>query len=116
MGMGIGMGAAGNFMGTASETNRAQMQQQAAQAQQNQTPAADTWKCACGAENTGKFCPSCGAKKPENTTWKCACGAENTGKFCPNCGAARPAAWTCPECGTENKGKFCSNCGHKYDG
>lgn len=116
MGMGIGMGAAGNFMGTASETNRAQMQQQAAQAQQNQTPAAGTWKCACGAENTGKFCPSCGAKKPENTTWKCACGAENTGKFCPNCGAARPAAWTCPECGTENKGKFCSNCGHKYEG
>ena len=103
-------------MGTASETNRAQMQQQAAQAQQNQTPAAGTWKCACGAENTGKFCPSCGAKKPENTTWKCACGAENTGKFCPNCGAARPAAWTCPECGTENKGKFCSNCGHKYEG
>ncbi len=113
MGMGIGMGAAGNFMGAASETNRAQMQQQA---QQNQAPAAGTWKCACGAENTGKFCANCGAKKPENTVWKCACGAENTGKFCTACGAARPAAWTCPECGTENKGKFCANCGHKYEG
>ena len=35
---------------------------------------ANTWKCECGAENTGNFCQSC------------ACGAVNKGKFCPNCG------------------------------
>ena len=75
------------------------------------------WKCACGATNTGAFCSSCGAKKPE--AWVCSCGASNTGKFCQNCGASKEgtpapapvaADWTC-ECGTTNKGKFCQNCG-----
>ena len=48
-----------------------------------------TIKCACGAENTGKFCSECGAQKP-SANWKCACGAENEGKFCAECGAKRP--------------------------
>ncbi|MBQ5390718.1 MAG: SPFH domain-containing protein [Clostridia bacterium] len=111
MGMGMGMGSAGNFMGTMSETNRAQMHEQSAVA-----PKANAWKCACGTDCTGNFCPSCGAKKPVATTWKCACGSENNGNFCPACGAKKPTKWSCPACGQENGGKFCSNCGHKYEG
>lgn len=64
-----------------------------------------------------KFCPECGAKKPEPVqagAWKCKCGATATGKFCPECGSPKPAedGWTC-SCGTVNKGKFCQNCGSK---
>ena len=122
MGMGVGMGMAGGAMGGFSETNRAAMQQQQQQQQQQQAAAAkaaDTWKCACGAENTGKFCTECGAKKPEAPgSWKCPqCGAENTGKFCTECGTKKPddGAWFCPECGAKNTGKFCTECGHKKD-
>ena len=75
------------------------------------------WKCACGAVATGKFCPECGAKKPEPQAadgWKCSCGATATGKFCPECGSPKPAqeGWTC-SCGTVNTGKFCAECGGK---
>ncbi len=115
MGMGMGMNAAGGF-GAFSETNRAQMQQQAQQ--KAAQPAQGGWKCACGAQNTGKFCAECGAQKPAAAaTWKCACGAENTGKFCSECGAKRPedTSWFCTECGTKNTGKFCANCGKKKD-
>ena len=77
-------------------------------------PAAGTWTCACGTENTGKFCQNCGKPKPApaaTSTWTCSCGATNTGKFCQNCGKPRPAGdWTC-SCGTKNTGKFCQNCG-----
>ena len=65
-----------------------------------------------------KFCPECGAKKPEPEqagAWKCSCGATATGRFCPECGSPKPAdaeGWTC-SCGTVNKGKFCQNCGAK---
>ena len=111
MGMGMGMNAAGGF-GAFSETNRAQMQQQ------QQKTADGAWKCACGAENTGKFCSECGAKKPLAADgWTCACGTVCTGKFCPECGAKAPesTAWFCTECGTRNEGKFCANCGKKKD-
>ena len=84
-----------------------------AQAQPVQQPAAGGWTCACGATATGKFCPECGAKKPEpQAGWKCACGAVATGRFCPECGAKKPEAegWTC-SCGAVNKGKFCPECG-----
>ena len=88
--------------------------------QQQATPAAparDSWRCACGATVTGKFCPECGQKKPEPVAanaWKCACGTMATGKFCPECGKPQPAAdgWTCA-CGAVNKGKFCAECGQK---
>ena len=115
----MGMGMAGNAMGGGFNTAQQfyQMgQQQQQQQQQQQPPAApDGWKCACGATATGKFCPECGAKKPEPAAgWKCACGAVNTGKFCAECGAPKPAeeGWTCT-CGHVNKGKFCANCGAK---
>ncbi|MBE6872102.1 MAG: SPFH domain-containing protein [Ruminococcaceae bacterium] len=110
MGMGMAMNAGG---GANAQNLFAMGQQQQAQ----QAPAADSWKCACGTVATGKFCPDCGAKKPEPKVegeWTCACGAKTSGKFCPECGAKKPeqAGWTCA-CGTVNKGKFCAECGAK---
>ena len=85
--------------------------------QQQAAPAGDSWRCACGAAVTGKFCHECGQKKPEPVAanaWRCACGTMATGKFCPECGKPQPAAdgWTCA-CGAVNKGKFCAECGQK---
>ena len=116
MGMGMGMSAAGGMMGTASQTNLAQMQmqqnQQAAQGTASGTTNETGWTCECGHVNTGKFCSECGKPAPVPAgEWTCECGHVNTGKFCSECGKPAPAAeWTC-ECGTVNKGKFCSNCG-----
>ena len=118
MGMGMAMNAGG---GMNAQNLFAVGQQQQQQAQQQApaapaAPAAGGWKCACGATATGKFCPECGAKKPEPVqagAWKCKCGATATGKFCPECGSPKPAdseGWTCT-CGTLNKGKFCQSCG-----
>lgn len=53
----------------------------------------------------------------ESVGWDCACGTKgNTGKFCPSCGVKRPepeaVVWICPNCGkTDNMGKFCAECG-----
>ena len=108
MGMGMGMAGAGNFMGAASATNAEQMRAQA-----EQKAASATWKCACGAENTGNFCTSCGQKKASG--WICECGAENAGNFCSSCGKKKPEGdWTCA-CGKVNppEAKFCPNCGAK---
>lgn len=131
MGMNMAGAAGGNMMGALNQQMAMQQQAQQYAPQQGapmgaaapapQAAAADSWKCACGAVNTGKFCAECGAKKPEpkpaEGSWKCSCGAVNTGKFCAECGAPKPAApadnsWTC-SCGTVNTGKFCSNCGSK---
>lgn len=122
MGMGMAMNAGGGGMNAQNLFAMGQQQQQQQQAQQAQqapaaAPAAEGWKCSCGATATGKFCPECGAKKPEpvqSGAWKCKCGATATGKFCPECGSPKPAedGWTC-SCGTVNKGKFCQNCGSK---
>ena len=100
MGMNMGSG----FMGQASQTNFAQMQMQNAQyqqamqyqqnaqqqnvQQQNMQPKINTWTCACGSTNTGKFCSECGTPAP-NQEWICACGNKNTGKFCSECGKPR---------------------------
>ena len=115
----MGMGMAGGAMGGGfnAAQNFYNMGAQQAQQQQAEAPAADGWKCACGATNNGKFCKECGAKKPEPKKaegWKCACGATNTGKFCMECGAKKPAdeGWQCA-CGAVNKGKFCPECGAK---
>lgn len=97
-------------------------QQQPAQpAAPTSAPAADRWKCACGAENTGKFCVECGSPKPQQG-WVCACGSVNKGKFCPECGAKKPAAaplYRCDKCGWEpedpkNPPKFCPECGDRF--
>ena len=111
----MGLGMATNAMG--GGFNAAQqfynMGQQQQMAQQQQQAQANGWKCSCGADVTGNFCPNCGAKKPESNGWKCSCGAEVTGNFCSNCGAKKPSdEWTC-SCGTTNKGNFCANCGNK---
>ena len=109
MGMNMAQGAGG--------VNAAQLFEMGANqpaAQPVQTASAGGWTCSCGAKATGKFCPECGAKKPEAGGWKCACGAVATGKFCPECGAKKPEAdgGTCG-CGAVNKGKFCAECGAK---
>ena len=103
-------GFMGMNMAQGGGVNAAQLFQMGAQ----QQPAAQGWKCACGATVTGRFCPECGAKKPEAQGWKCACGAAVTGRFCPECGAKKPddQGWTC-SCGAVNKGRFCSECGAK---
>ena len=112
----MGMGMAGGAMG--GGFNAAQQFYQMGQQQQAAAPAADGWECACGATATGKFCPECGAKKPEPVSgWTCKCGTQNTGKFCSECGSPKPAddSWICA-CGTKNTGKFCAECGAKKTG
>ncbi|MDO5718434.1 MAG: SPFH domain-containing protein [Tissierellia bacterium] len=97
MGMGIGMGAAGNVMGNFSTSNMQQMQMDEQKAAQNsqaeQKKSEDGWYCPeCGSNNSGKFCTNCGEKKPENGVKPCRnCGykpPEGSGepKFCPECG------------------------------
>lgn len=96
-----------------------QMGQQAAPAPRAAS-AADSWRCGCGAENTGNFCAECGAKRVQG--WTCACGSVNKGKFCPQCGAKKPAAaplYRCDKCGWEpgdpkNPPKFCPECGDRF--
>ena len=109
----MGMGMAMNAGGMNAQNLFAMGQQQQAQ---QPAPAANGWKCSCGATVTGKFCPECGSKKPEPTqnSWKCKCGATAAGKFCPECGSPKPTedGWTC-SCGAVNQGKFCQNCGAK---
>ena len=90
----MGMGMAMNAGGMNAQNLFAMGQQQQAQAAPAPAAAADGWKCACGATATGKFCPECGAKKPEEkpaNAWTCKCGATATGKFCPECGSPKPA-------------------------
>ena len=91
MGMGmVGMGGQGGF-GAAQNIYAAGVAQ-AQQDQQNQPAqqSVDAWKCSCGATSTGKFCPECGAARPEANGWTCSCGTVNQGKFCQNCGAKKP--------------------------
>ena len=112
-------GAMTGFMGMGMAMNAGGMNAQnlyAMGAEQGNTPAANGWKCACGAVNSGKFCTECGAKKADDG-WKCACGAVNSGKFCSECGAKKPAA-CCGKCGYSfedpaNPPKFCPECGEK---
>ena len=52
---------------------------------------APNWSCACGTQNTGKFCMNCGSPKPSDEGWTCSCGTVNKGKFCAECGKPKPA-------------------------
>ena len=124
MGMNMAMGANGGLNAAQMYQAGVQQQQQFAQQQQaTPAPAADGWKCACGATVSGKFCTECGAKKPEAEGWTCACGAVNKGKFCPNCGQKKPEGaplYQCDKCGWKpedphNPPKFCPECGDTFD-
>ena len=120
----MGMGMAGQAGGVNAQ-NLFQMGQQQQQMQMQQhaapAPAAGAWKCACGAENTGKFCMECGKPKPEEA-WKCPqCGTENRSKFCSECGAKKPAGvYQCSKCGWKPEDpahppKFCPECGDPFN-
>ena len=124
MGMNMAMGANGGFNAAQMYQVGVQQQQQFAQQQQaTPAPAADGWKCACGATVSGKFCTECGAKKPEAEGWTCSYGAVNKGKFCPNCGQKKPEGaplYQCDKCGFKpedphNPPKFCPECGDTFD-
>ena len=118
MGMNMAQGAGG---ASAADLFAMGAQQQASKPA---APAAATWRCACGTEATGKFCPECGSPKPADAEgWTCACGAVNKGKFCAECGAKKPAGakqYKCDKCGWEvpageNPPKFCPECGDTFD-
>ncbi|MGN1473181.1 MAG: SPFH domain-containing protein [Eubacteriales bacterium] len=122
----VGMGMAMNVGGNNAQNLYTMAAQQQAQQQPQPAPATTSgWTCACGQTgNTGKFCVSCGAKKPENTDgWTCACGQRNKGKFCSECGAKKPEGvptYRCDKCGWEpadpkNPPKFCPECGDRFD-
>ena len=119
--MGMNMAQTAGGINTNSLFQMAQNQPHPKQAAE--APAVDTWKCSCGAENTGKFCIECGSKKPETSGWVCSCGSVNKGKFCPECGARKPAAaplYRCDKCGWEpedpkNPPKFCPECGDRFN-
>ena len=126
----MGMGMAQNMGGGSNAAQLFQMgQQQAAQQAaapaSAPAPAAESWKCSCGATATGKFCTECGAKRPEAPAgWTCSCGTVNQGKFCTECGAKKPSAapqYRCNKCGwvpadPKNPPKFCPECGDPFGG
>ncbi|MBR5785327.1 MAG: SPFH domain-containing protein [Clostridia bacterium] len=128
MGMGMAMNAGGMNAQSLYEMGQQQKAQAPApapaqtQAPVNQTTTSNTWKCSCGSEATGNFCPECGSKRPE-LGWTCSCGSVNKGKFCTNCGAKKPVAaplYRCDKCGWEpedpkNPPKFCPECGDRFD-
>lgn len=113
MGMGMAQNAGG--LNAADLYARAEAEKQNAPA-----PAANGWTCACGANNSGKFCSECGAARPMPSEWTCACGAKNSGKFCSECGAKRPlGAVKCDKCGytpddPAHPPRFCPECGDPF--
>ena len=122
-----------NMAGQAGGVNAQNLYQMGAQqAAQQPAPAAaapaapaGAWTCPqCGKTATGKFCPECGAKKPEADGWTCpTCGKLNKGKFCAECGTKKPAGtpkYKCDKCGWEPEDpthppKFCPECGDPFN-
>ncbi len=122
-GMGMAQGAGGVNPQTLFQMGQQNQTQQTQQAQPTKkTPSKSTWKCSCGAEATGNFCPECGSARPADG-WKCPqCGEMNKGKFCQNCGTKKPEEkklYRCSKCGWEpedpaNPPKFCPECGDRF--
>ncbi len=118
----MGMGMAMNAGGGMNAQNLFAMGQQQQAAQPQSAPAANSWKCSCGATATGNFCQECGSPRPADG-WTCACGTVNKGKFCSNCGAKKPEGaplYRCDKCGWEPEDphhppKFCPECGDPFD-
>ena len=129
MGMGMAMNQGGgmnaqNLFAMGQQQQEQQAQQMAAQQAAQAAPAADGWKCTCGAVVNGNFCPNCGSPKPvEEDGWTCSCGTVNKGKFCQNCGSKKPEGaplYRCDKCGWEPEDpahppKFCPECGDLFD-
>ena len=121
MGMGMAM-QNGGVMGNVQNLY-AMGQEQQAEAAKAASKQADGWKCSCGANATGKFCPECGSPKPADEGWTCTCGTVNKGKFCSNCGSKKPEGaplYQCNKCGwtpedPHNPPKFCPECGDVFD-
>ena len=117
-------GAMSGFMGMGMAMNAGGMNAQNlyAMGQQQPQPAANGWKCSCGATATGKFCTECGNPKPAEG-WTCTCGAVNKGKFCAECGSKKPSGvpqYRCDKCGWQPEDptkapKFCPECGDPFD-
>ena len=125
MAQGMG-GNVGNLfqMGQQQQQYQQPAQQPVQQPVQQAAPAANGWKCECGAVNTGKFCMECGKPQPKAEGWTCTnCGAVNKGKFCMECGAKKPDSaplYKCDKCGWEpndpkNPPKFCPQCGDPFN-
>ena len=123
MGMGMVQGSIGNAVGNLFAMGQQQQQAAPQPAPAPAAPAAGAWTCpSCGKQATGKFCPDCGAKKPEDG-WTCSCGKVNKGKFCSECGAKKPEnapLYKCDKCGWEPEDphhppKFCPECGDIFD-
>jgi membrane protease subunit (stomatin/prohibitin family) len=118
-GLGVTLGAMGSVIGMTRDALNPTLETAGQIGKQVGTTISDTWDCACGQEGIStKFCPECGAKRPEpETTWDCACGKKGiTSKFCPECGAKRPEPETTWDCSCGAKGitsKFCPECGAK---
>ena len=123
MGMGMAQQAGGANAANLFAMGQQQAAQQPAQPAPAAAPAANTWKCDCGAENTGKFCIECGKPKPADG-WACPkCGTVNKGRFCMECGEKKPTGeplYKCDKCGWEPEDpkhppKFCPECGDPFD-
>lgn len=118
----MGIGMMNGVMGNASQSQGTllNMSEKLEAEKKNEAKAPDnSWKCACGNVNSGKFCPNCGSKKPDpvpNGFWQCPCGNVNSGKFCPNCGSKKPQSGYDCKCGyhSDDPFKFCPDCGAKY--
>ena len=129
MGMGMatqagGVNAQSLFeMGAAQQAAAAPQPQAAPVQPQAANPVLDnSWTCACGNVNTGKFCTECANPRPVDG-WACSCGTVNKGKFCMECGAKKPSdapLYRCDKCGWQpedpkNPPKFCPECGDIFD-
>ena len=122
--MAQGMGGNVGNLFQMGQQQQQQYQQPVQQPAQQPAPAANGWKCECGAVNTGKFCMECGKPQPKAEGWTCTnCGAVNKGKFCMECGAKKPDSaplYKCDKCGWEpndpkNPPKFCPQCGDPFN-